>query len=389
MLRTHLTAGLLVLLSAGTACACLWDYDTLQMERARFPTTLELITGKFVRHSHDFYYWRIKDREAKLTKEPANFALRDDLAVAYDKTGQHDKAIETILVNYSKRPDRYETLANLGTFYVHVGQLEKGLEYIDKALLVNPKAHFDRERYQKYLVEYVLTRRDEKGHLVRPLARKTEDEGNPPSAANFYDFLCRKNPSWRPDMPYSLTAEEHHAAIKGVLGIMKFGNFDSPVLLEVLGDLLAPGHKYRGAMKDGKRLAARAYLKASYEVKGASERKAYRQRAGAALSMQTRSPSSHEQLPLEELEADFLRELEDARAWYEAFRAKEMATLSEPDPDAAFARLHAEEDAALAASEAAAVETALSRTRLPLLVGLGGGAVLLVLLALVVRWRRG
>ena len=48
------------------ATACLWDSDTLQQERARFPSTLEIITGKFLRHSPEFYEWRIKDRTEKL-----------------------------------------------------------------------------------------------------------------------------------------------------------------------------------------------------------------------------------------------------------------------------------------------------------------------------------
>ena len=39
------------------AVACLWDSDTIKMERSRFPTTLELITGKFLRHSPEFYEW--------------------------------------------------------------------------------------------------------------------------------------------------------------------------------------------------------------------------------------------------------------------------------------------------------------------------------------------
>ena len=57
-------------------------------------------------------------------------------------------------------------------------------------------------------------------------------------------------------------AETIDKAITGVLGMMKFGNHDSPVLLEALGDLLVS----RGYDTDGKRLAARAYLKASYSA---------------------------------------------------------------------------------------------------------------------------
>ena len=38
-------------LHAATAPACLWDRDTRAMERQRFPSVLEVITGKFLRHS--------------------------------------------------------------------------------------------------------------------------------------------------------------------------------------------------------------------------------------------------------------------------------------------------------------------------------------------------
>src|SRR5205823_3773549 len=85
------------LLLPGIGRACLWDFDTLAMERARFPTALEVITGKFLRHSPEFYEWRIRDRLAKLERDPHNLAYLDDLAVAYDKLGQHDKAIEAML----------------------------------------------------------------------------------------------------------------------------------------------------------------------------------------------------------------------------------------------------------------------------------------------------
>jgi hypothetical protein len=59
--------------------ACYWDYDTLQMERSRFPDTLELITGKFLHHSYEFYEWRIQDRLKKIEDDPSNPALYDDL----------------------------------------------------------------------------------------------------------------------------------------------------------------------------------------------------------------------------------------------------------------------------------------------------------------------
>lgn len=140
----------LALLSVpAAALACLWDSETLKQERSRCPNALELITGKFLRHSPMFYEWRIKDRQKKLKNDPKNVSYYDDIAVSYEKLGQHDKAIETILAKEEIQPGLYETYSNLGTFYILAGDFEKGLPYIDKALAINPDAHFGREKYQK------------------------------------------------------------------------------------------------------------------------------------------------------------------------------------------------------------------------------------------------
>jgi len=115
--------------------ACLWDRKTLAMERERFPDVIELITGKFLRHSRYYYEWRIEECEAIVATGEFAPAILDDLAVAYEKLGDQDKAIETILKKEDLFPGLYETYANLGTFYIHKGEFEKGLEQIDRAIL--------------------------------------------------------------------------------------------------------------------------------------------------------------------------------------------------------------------------------------------------------------
>ena len=115
---------------------------------------------------------------------------------------------------------------------------------------------------------------------------------------------------------------------------MRFGHHDSPVLLEALGDLLS----FR-AMDDGKRLAARAYLKASYEADDEAARKAYRTLARQALNMQTIHPATTSELTVEPLEATFRVELSEAREWYEQLEADELRWIREgKDADAEFAR---------------------------------------------------
>jgi tetratricopeptide (TPR) repeat protein len=313
-------AGLLMAPAAATAC--LWDYDTLKQERARFPSALELITGKFLRHSKEFYEWRIQDRLKKIAADPKNPALHDDLAAAYDKTGQHEKAIETMRKVEAFAPGRYETYANLGTFYFHSGKLEEGLPYIDKALAINPDAHFGRERYQKWLVEYILERRDKEGMIPSPLLSKMH---------SFSNFLAKKQGV------KSLTKEQNQAAVKGILGMMRFGKHDAPVLLEVLGDLLI-SHSQPDI--DAKQLAARAFLQAANK----SENDMFRQFAERALGNQTVGDGTTKQLTLEELETTFKVELAEAAEWYEKLRGDELRWIREGlDPEAEFDRLYTEE----------------------------------------------
>jgi hypothetical protein len=68
------------------------------------------------------------------------------------------------------------------------------------------------------------------------------------------------------------------AATKGVLGMMHFGDHDSPVLLEALGDLLRGAGVWFGHI-DSNQLAVFAYLRASYSVNDETAKSAYRKLA--------------------------------------------------------------------------------------------------------------
>lgn len=334
-MRRVVAAGLVVGLFASVTAACTWDYDTIKMERSRFPNTLELVTGKFLRHSPEFYQWRIQNRLKRLEADPSNVALLDDLAVAYDKTGLHDKAIETALRTERLRPGRYETAANLGTFYIHAGRPDDGLPHIDRALKINRFAHFGREKYQKALVEYVLHRR-QGGPLRLPVADvkfdgPREETSRVKITDTFAAFLLRRKDR--------RAQNEIADAVKGVLGMMKFGKHYSPVLLEALATLLLQEPKY-DLFEDAKLLAARAYLKASYEAPDAPARVAYRSMATDALDSQS-VPDGQRQISLQMVEDDFKRELEDARAWYADLREREISWIRNgQDPEAEFDRLY-------------------------------------------------
>ena len=312
---------------------CGWDWDTIQMEKKQFPSIHELITGKFLRHSQEFYYWRVKDRSEKLILYPDSIPFYDDLAWAYDKIGEHEKAIETMLLKDSLFPGLYETYANLGTSYIHNGDLEDGLTYIKKAIEINPEAHFGREVYQQYLVEYILEKQDSLGNFSLPLS-----VGNSP---DFYTFL--KNRHFKTAYANGSTkSKEISKAVKGIAGMMKFGQYNSPILLEVLGDLLYAAES--GYDPGAGHLGARAYLKAAFETKDPDISKQYEMKAMLSVERVWAdhgpgSPQFEQSVyPLRNLAAVLKIEILSAETWYEEIRNNELSWISAGiNPDSAFA----------------------------------------------------
>lgn len=255
--------------------ACLWDRDTYAMEKQKFPDAFELMTGNFDRHSNSYYQWRIAKIQPQIDRGSKNPLLFDDLAVAYSKLGSDKKAIALMKQKEKFAPNLYETYANLGTFYIHDGQFEEGLIYINKAIQINPDAHFGREIYQKYLVEFIL------------LNKKNKSESN-----NFYTFILEKyNTKFNLKKDF-LPEDEIKKAVKGILGMMRFGNYNSPILLNALGDvLLNETYSEPGA----KRLAAMAYMASELYNVGSVSLKT-KENIEIFMSMQERDKNTYEEL---------------------------------------------------------------------------------------------
>lgn len=277
-MRSRWTWFVLLALAFPCACfACLWDEDTLEMERQQYPEVHELIAGHFVRHSDAYYQWRIGDRTTKSVDQrtPEDY---NDIAVAYDKLGDHDKAIETIREKMNRWPNEnvYESEANLGTFLIHSGKLEDGLVHIQQAIEINPDAHFGREIYQQLLVQYIIERRATGAKLpLNPDQNKADWGDHKPRVAGFAAYVKEK----RGDDAKDGVDAEYARALNGVLGMVRFGNHDSPILMEAVGDLLS-------AAQPANLLAARAYLRASYEVDDLPTSEGFRLKAANAVASQ-------------------------------------------------------------------------------------------------------
>jgi tetratricopeptide (TPR) repeat protein len=249
--------------------ACLWDSDTLATEVSRFPGVFEMITGQFPRHSNEFYEWRIQQAKQVVTENPQSFAAYDDWAVAEHKLGRNQEAIRIMNQALALAPKRYESLSNLGTFHLFEGNLAKSCELLREALLLNPDAHFGREKYQLWLADLLLRQKTAvtADETTAPQDQAPLHDGGGKMKKDLDAFLKERSETKfeaegqgrSAQSADSMLQAQRQEAVTAVLGMMRFARHDHPLLLETLGDLLAAG----GYKVDANRLAAFAYLRAS------------------------------------------------------------------------------------------------------------------------------
>ncbi|GHC45766.1 hypothetical protein [Roseibacillus persicicus] len=158
--------------------ACLWDRDTIREELAGNMGAVKTIVGWFNRYPPLYYEMRLQRVTEELLENPGKASLYDDAAVACDRRGNPTEAIawmakkeqfaEEEKVAEGEPGTRYKTLANLGTFHAHRwiqetkagknpdrADLEIAIELVRQAIEENPAAHFNREKYQLLLLEWL------------------------------------------------------------------------------------------------------------------------------------------------------------------------------------------------------------------------------------------
>ncbi len=281
--------------------ATIWDTDTLSRERARHPLALELITGKYISHSPEYYKWVIEKNVDKL-KTTDDQKVYDDIAVAYSKTSEYDKAINIMMEKEGLFPGLHSTYANLAQFLIMSNRYDEALYYINIAMRLSPEGRSGRESIQLKLLEYTLKMRGDRSTPRLPL-RQSEDYPEQGKALGFAAYL---------------TAGQRVGAINTILEMMRFGGFNRTILLEALGDLLMHGQPERNSAL----LASRAYLKASYETKGTKEGSA------AYRLMATEAISAHEGLILSAVETKFRKEVAEANEWNTALARDEKEWIA-------------------------------------------------------------
>jgi tetratricopeptide (TPR) repeat protein len=99
---------------------------------------------------HDFYV-TVEEVERELKILDSLYTSTHDLDYLTDKglflilSGQYQKAIDFYLQLETLAPNRYSTASNIGTAYELVGQNENALEWINRAVAIDPSSHNNSE----------------------------------------------------------------------------------------------------------------------------------------------------------------------------------------------------------------------------------------------------
>jgi hypothetical protein len=146
----------------------------------RFAMAHDVLHERFPKHGPAYHRERERLTRAKLAKlaadDPQSFPLADDLAAALDALGKPEEAVAVIRDKLARQLAKgyagkilYTSHANLGTLLTHASyrkaaagdeegrkQFREGVERIQRAVDLNPGAHFGREQWQAAFAEWLL-----------------------------------------------------------------------------------------------------------------------------------------------------------------------------------------------------------------------------------------
>ncbi len=134
---------------------------------------------------------------------------------------------------------------------------------------MNPDAHFGREKYQLWIIEWLQEREKLPPPPVGEAEAHNLAEGIPHGFAEYVARRVSNDAGGTTGGPLQLTRQEQASALRGLLGMMWFADYDNPLLLEALGDILIAGDTKTNAAQ----LAAMSYLHASRKTTNESAKR--------------------------------------------------------------------------------------------------------------------
>jgi tetratricopeptide (TPR) repeat protein len=138
-----------------SARACGWDWETFAAEASRLPCVNDLILGAFGTHTPEYYEATVRATDYALAWAPHYTEALDAKGMALVHLGRLAEAEPVLLTRLRAAPDAYPSHANLGTLLTFSGHYDRALVHVDRALEIEPKAHFGREKYHRALVVFL------------------------------------------------------------------------------------------------------------------------------------------------------------------------------------------------------------------------------------------
>ncbi len=154
-------------LAGRAAHACGWDSESYYAEAHSLPCVYDAIFGHYPKHTAEYHETRIAAADAALAWAPFDVAALDDKAIALLKLGRLEESRAVMLKLEEADPEGYGTHANLGTLQTFTGAYEQALVHIDRAMAIEPQAHFGRERYHRQLVVFLAAGQKDPAQLAR------------------------------------------------------------------------------------------------------------------------------------------------------------------------------------------------------------------------------
>jgi hypothetical protein len=287
----------------------------------RYAMVHDVLHDRYPRHGKVYYQERNrralgvieKNKDAAGLPLPEQFGLIDDLGVGLDSIGEHAEAVRWLRLKLQAQQKLghhgkalYTTYANLGTFIIHGSaakamqgdknaqeSVREGLQHLNKAIVVNPEAHFGREVWQVHAAEFMLAasndrsvlleydmignsltweyhRRREPHAVGRPETRRVaaylNDPPDPREAASLRQAITHvgKESNGKRDSPISLKAPvPFDEPCLGIIGMWRLGGGASPQFALALGEIMIRVNQrqlawtaYQRAIREAKRFSS-------------------------------------------------------------------------------------------------------------------------------------
>lgn len=175
------------------------------------------------------------------------FENENDKALTYMRMGRHDEALTILQKLEKEKPDEYNVIANLGTLYELMGDNEKALTYIKKAVTINAASHRGSEWVHIQILGAKIQQKDNawwKTHAVLNIAAI-----NKPAVTVMSDIIYQL----KERLPFTPAPDTMMAAVLNEAG--DFFNSqqkkEQAWILYKIADEYDPGHFFSSKKKAG------------------------------------------------------------------------------------------------------------------------------------------